>query len=101
MPEQNPFRIYPYRWPIVNPGRSWSVPRICMPDFFSIQWDFQIDSWYFVGHLIDASGNEYSLNFVFGRAAASGRNRSPLLAYLGVGLGSAAANAFYPCLGYG
>lgn len=72
-----------------------------MPDFFSIQWAFQIDSWYFVGHLVDAEGSEYSLNFIFGRAATAGRNKTPLLAYLGVGLGSASSGAFYPCLGYG
>ena len=50
----NPFAIYTYQWPILDPGPSWSVSRISMPRFFSIQWDFQIDSWYYIGHGIDA-----------------------------------------------
>jgi hypothetical protein len=101
MTDKDPFAIYPYRWPIVNSGNSWSVPRISMPGFYSIQWDFQIDSWYYVGHLVDAAGNEYSFNLIVGRNSLSGRNRSPQMAYLGVGLGSTALGTYLSCLGYG
>ena len=74
MPPLDPFKIYPYHWPIINPGNSWAVPRICMPQFFSIQWDYAIDSWYYIGHGLDEGGNAYSFNVIVGRCAFRGRN---------------------------
>ncbi|HKV07429.1 MAG TPA: hypothetical protein VJ725_04760 [Thermoanaerobaculia bacterium] len=97
----NPFAIYPYQWPILNPGPSWSVPRISMPRFFSIQWDFQIDSWYYIGHGVDAAGNAYTFNFTVGRYAFNGQSPSPQMAYFGFGVGSEAANEFHFGVGYG
>ena len=56
-----------FRWPVVNSGPSWSLPRIRMPDIFSIQWDFQIESWFYAGFVTDSAGNDYSVNLFFGR----------------------------------
>ena len=100
-PPSDPFKIYPYHWPVINPGNSWAVPRICMPQFFSIQWDYAIDSWYYIGHGVDDGGNEYSFNFIVGRYAFRGRNPIPQMVYLGIGVGAQAANKFYTSFGYG
>jgi hypothetical protein len=64
-----PPRAAGLRSPVVNPGNSWSVPRISMPDFFSVQWDFGLETWFFGGHAIDDEGALYSVNVYFGREA--------------------------------
>jgi hypothetical protein len=61
-PISDPYKINPYQWPIINPGNSWAMPRIALPQFFSIQWAFAIDSWYYIRHGIDDQENEYSLD---------------------------------------
>jgi hypothetical protein len=100
-PISDPYKINPYQWPIINPGNSWAVPRIAMPQFFSIQWAFAIDSWYYIGHGIDDQENEYSLNVIVGRYALRGRNPFPQMTYLAIGIGSHAENKFYSSFGYG
>jgi hypothetical protein len=59
-----------FRWPVVNSGQSWSCPRVSMPDIFSIQWDMQLDSWFYAGHAIDSEGKVYTVNVYFGRGEA-------------------------------
>ena len=100
-PPSDPFKIYPYHWPVINPGNSWAVPRIAMPQFFSIQWDYAIDSWYYIGHCIDDAGDSYSFNLIVGRRALRGRNPVPQMAYLSLGVGSHAAQKYYASFGYG
>jgi hypothetical protein len=100
-PPSDPYQIYPYHWPVINPGNSWAVPRIAMPQFFSIQWDYAIDSWYYIGHGIDDAGDSYSFNLIVGRRALRGRNPVPQMAYLALGVGSHAAQKFYASFGYG
>jgi hypothetical protein len=100
-PPSDPYQIYPYHWPVINPGNSWAVPRIAMPQFFSIQWDYAIDSWYYIGHGIDDAGDSYSFNLIVGRRALRGRNPVPQMAYLALGIGSRAEQKFYGSFGYG
>jgi hypothetical protein len=92
------------RWPVVNPGNSWSVPRIAMPGFFSIQWDFKLESWFYGGHAIDADGNLYSLNVYFGRAALDLADpANPLVqgVTVGGGIGVAATDTYHVSIGDG
>jgi hypothetical protein len=92
------------RWPVVNPGNSWSVPRIAMPDFFAVQWDFKLESWFYGGHAIDEDGNLYSLNVYFARAAldlADPANPVKQGVMLGTGIGVAAADSYHVSIGQG
>src|SRR4051794_37256706 len=91
-------------WPVVNPGNSWSVPRIAMPGFFGVQWDFKLESWFYGGHAVDSDGNLYSLNVYFARAAldpAQPSNPIEQGAELGVGIGVAATDAYHMSIGNG
>jgi len=69
----DPFSIFPYRWPLENSGNSWSAPRIRMPDFFGFQLDMQQDSWVYDGHGVDTSGRLWHLFFTFGRMSFGSR----------------------------
>ncbi|HEV2816874.1 MAG TPA: hypothetical protein VGW40_06600 [Allosphingosinicella sp.] len=92
------------RWPVVNPGNSWSAPRIAMPGFFAVQWDFGLESWFYGGHAIDEGGNLYSLNVYFARAAldpADPANRLLQGVMLGAGIGVAADDSYHVCIGQG
>ena len=85
-----------FRWPVVNSGPSWSAPPVRMPDIFSVQPDFQLDSWFYAGCAVDTAGQEYSLNVYFGRGAPS--SASPPAQWgvtLGVGIGVAADDVFH------
>jgi hypothetical protein len=97
----NAFRVYPYHWPILNPGLPPAVPRIAMPQFFSIQWDFQCDSWYYIGCGIDENNIEYTFNFIVGRYAFSGQKQFPQMVYFSMGVGSTANNQYHSCMSYG
>jgi hypothetical protein len=91
-------------WPVVNPGNSWSVPRIAMPGFFGVQWDFKLESWFYGGHAVDSDGNLYSLNVYFARAAldpAQPSNPIEQGVELGVGIGVAATDAYHMSIGNG
>jgi hypothetical protein len=91
-------------WPVVAPGNSWAVPRIAMPSFFGVQWDFALESWFYGGHAIDSDGNLYSLNVYFARAALDKADpANPLLqgVELGVGIGVAATDVYHVSVGNG
>ncbi|MEA2999954.1 MAG: Lipocalin-like domain [Sphingomonadales bacterium] len=85
-----------FRWPVVNPGPSWSCPRVAMPDIFSIQWDMPLDTWFYAGHAIDSEGNEYSLNLYFARGYDP-FDPSGQFASLGIGVGTAATGDYLMC----
>jgi len=87
----------PFRWPVVNPGPSWSCPRVNMPDIFSIQWDMPLDSWFYAGHAVDTDGNEYSVNLYFARTQPSAADPALQLVSLGIGIGVAAGGAYRMC----
>jgi hypothetical protein len=92
------------RWPVVNPGNSWSAPRVAMPGFFGVQWDFKLESWFYGGHAIDADRNLYSLNVYFARAAldlADPANPVRQGVMLGTGIGVAATGAYHVSIGDG
>jgi len=92
------------RWPVVNPGNSWSAPRFAMPGFFGVQWDFKLESWFYGGHAIDEDGNLYSLNVYFARAALDLADpANPLLqgVMLGAGIGVAATDSYHVSIGSG
>jgi predicted secreted hydrolase len=72
-----------------------------MPGFFAINWGYQIESWYYVGHCVDAAGVAYTFNLIFGRVAFAGQAPSPQMAYLGVGLGSDGSGNYYATTGFG
>lgn len=101
MADDDPFSIFPYRWPLPNSGNSWSVPRIRMPDFFGFQHDMQQDSWVYDGHGVDTTGRLWHLFFTFGRMSFGSRAASgqPVYAVGSTGpAGSAQADTRY---GYG
>jgi hypothetical protein len=89
-----------FRWPVVNPGPSWSCPRVAMPDIFSIQWDMPLDTWFYAGHAVDSEEGEYSLNLYFARGydpfIPSGQ-----FASLGIGVGVAATGDYHMCTAQG
>ena len=80
-----------FRWPLVNSGPSWTLPRISMPDYFSIQWDFPLENYLIVGHAIDADGGEYSISLYIGRVATD----DVQVAALGVAVGIAGDDLYY------
>jgi hypothetical protein len=93
-----------FRWPLVNSGNSWSLPRISMPDYFSLQWDFPLENWLIVGHAIDDEGGEYSISVYIGRVALSPDSpKAEQLAQIGIGIGIAATNDYhmYTVMGVG
>jgi hypothetical protein len=85
-----------FRWPVVNSGPSWSLPRIAMPGIFSIQWDFQIESWFYAGFVTDSAGRDYSVNLFFGRGEpASGSPPAEQGVSLGAGIGSMTTDSYH------
>lgn len=85
-----------FRWPIVNSGQSWSCPRVSMPNIFSIQWDMQLDSWFYAGWAEDSAGNNYSINVYFGRGAPTAESPpSENGVTLGVGIGVEATGTYH------
>jgi hypothetical protein len=102
MASQTPSPPWPFRWPVVNPGPSWSCPRVSMPDIFSIQWNMPLDTWFYAGHASDANGVEYSLNLYFARGFAPTAT-DPLNQWvsLGIGVGNAGTGAYHMCTAHG
>ncbi len=92
--------LWPFRWPVVNPGPSWSVPRVAMPDILSVQWDFPLDTWFYAGYAVDQDGHQYSVNLYFGRDADPA---NPLVQFvtLGLGIGDEATGRYHHCNGNG
>jgi hypothetical protein len=99
-PPPSPPPPWPFRWPVVNPGPSWSVPRVRMPDIFSIQPDFPLDTWFYAGHASDADGNDYSLNLYFARGFDP-LDPTGQFVSLGIGVGSAATGDYQMCTAHG
>lgn len=88
-----PASLWPFRWPVVNSGPSWSLPRVSMPDILSIQWDFPLDTWFYAGYAVDEAGDQYSVNLYFGRDADPA---NPLVQFatLGLGIGDQATGLY-------
>jgi hypothetical protein len=92
--------LWPFRWPVVNSGPSWSLPRVSMPDILSIQWDFSLDTWFYGGYATDSEGRHYSVNLYFGR---NNDPENPLVQFvtLGVGIGDGETGIYHHCNGNG
>lgn len=86
---------FPWEWPVIAPGPSWSVPRISLPSCLGPLLQYQQEWWYYAGYAKDSGGNTYSLQFSINRFPVV--DADPLLQIIAciTGIGDAAANTYH------
>ncbi len=72
---------------LVNPGTSWNVPHISLPDFLGAQLNkkqFEWDLWHYTGVVTDSDFINYSLEIAIGRKASNASLlRDDIIGYVG------------------
>ncbi|HEX5724174.1 MAG TPA: hypothetical protein VFX98_01840 [Longimicrobiaceae bacterium] len=100
---------------LMDPGPSWNVPRISLPECMGVLKQYQTEWWYYVGYAFTAEGEEFSLQFEFLRAALPGQARGGCLwpwrrhtlelqvvaGPVGIGIRSINAYVWAPGFGFG
>jgi len=92
---------FPWAWPVIAPGPSWSVPRISLPSCLGPLLQYQQEWWYYAGYAKDSGGNSYSLQFSINRFPIV--DADPLLQIIAciTGIGDAATNTYHLSTAYG